>query len=89
MSNRKIAILIFVTAFILRLFVLWSFDSEKSLLYVADSLTYLQTAKNMLEHGVYSMEISDAPHPDNFRSPLYPAFLLLIDKVLENVTMRV
>ncbi|MDP3784929.1 MAG: hypothetical protein Q8R12_02530 [bacterium] len=76
MSDKKIAILIFITALVLRLFVLWSFDSEKSLLYVADSLTYLQTAQNMLEHGVYSMEISQAPHPDNFRTPLYPVFLV-------------
>ena len=76
MSDKKIAVLIFLAAFLLRLFVLWSFDSERSLLYVADSLNYLQTAKNMLAEGIYSTEISQTPHPDNFRTPFYPAFLV-------------
>ena len=76
MNDNKIAILIFSAALLLRLFVLWSFDSERSLLYVADSLNYLQTAKNMLAEGIYSTEISQTPHPDNFRTPFYPAFLV-------------
>ncbi len=76
MSDNKIAILIFSAALLLRLFVLWSFDSERSLLYVADSLNYLQTAQNMLAEGIYSTQISQPPHPDNFRTPFYPAFLV-------------
>jgi len=74
MNDNKIAILIFSAALLLRLFVLWSFDSERSLLYVADSLNYLQTAKNMLAEGIYSTEISQTPHPDNFRTPFYRRF---------------
>lgn len=76
MTSKKIIIIIFLLAFAMRLLALFSFAGEKSLLYVNDSQTYLQTAKNILEHGVYSMEISDTPHPDNFRTPLYPLFLL-------------
>ncbi|OGH73276.1 MAG: hypothetical protein A2921_04205 [Candidatus Magasanikbacteria bacterium RIFCSPLOWO2_01_FULL_43_20b] len=76
MSNKKIFAIIFLLAFLMRLTALFSFAEEKSLLYVNDSQTYLQTAKNILEHGVYSMEISETPHQDNFRTPLYPLFLL-------------
>lgn len=76
MSNKKIFALIFIMAFSIRLGALLSFSGEKSLIYVNDSQTYLQVAKNIINHGVYSMEVSDNPHPDNFRTPLYPLFLL-------------
>lgn len=75
-STKTICIIIFAAALGMRLVALVSFDSEQSLFYVADSYHYVQVAKNLIEHGVYSMEISDAPHPDNFRTPLYPLFLL-------------
>lgn len=76
MSNKKIIAIIFLLAFLMRMAALFSFAEEKSLLYVSDSLTYIQVAKNIINHGVYSMEISDTPHPDNFRTPLYPIFLI-------------
>ena len=61
----------------MRLAALSSFSEEKSLLYISDSLTYLQVAQNVISHGVFSMEImTNAPHPDNFRTPLYPLFLI-------------
>lgn len=68
--------LIFLLAFGMRLAALASFASEKSLYYVSDSYTYLQVAQNILTHGTYSMEMSLTPHPDNYRTPLYPLFLL-------------
>lgn len=76
MANKKIFIIIFSLAFLMRLVTVFFFAEEKSLLHVNDSQTYLQTAKNIIKHGVYSMEISDTPHPDNFRTPLYPLFLI-------------
>ncbi len=72
----------------MRLLALYSFAEEKSLLYISDSLTYLQVANNVIHHGIFSMEIpaplidgsaattSFIPHPDNFRTPLYPLFLI-------------
>ncbi len=76
MNNKKIALIIFSIAMLMRLVALRSFAGEKSLIYVNDSLTYLQVSKNLLEHRVYSMEIAPNPHPDNFRTPLYPLFLI-------------
>lgn len=76
MSGKKIFIIIFILAIIMRLAALLSFAGEKSLIYVNDSLTYLQVSKNIIQHGAYSMEISNTPHPDNFRTPLYPFFLI-------------
>lgn len=73
---KKTHIFIFVVAMIMRLLALHSFAEEKSLLYVSDSLTYLQVGKNLITHGIYSMEVSSTPHPDNFRTPLYPLFLI-------------
>ncbi|MDO8499677.1 MAG: glycosyltransferase family 39 protein [bacterium] len=76
MKNKTIIIIIFLLALAMRFAALASFHEAKSLIYVNDSLTYLQVAKNLLTHGVYSMEISATPHADNFRTPLYPFFLL-------------
>jgi 4-amino-4-deoxy-L-arabinose transferase-like glycosyltransferase len=76
MNTKKIFIIIFLVAFLIRLAALLSFEEEKSLIYISDSLTYLQVAENLIEHQVYSMEISDTPHADNFRTPLYPIFLV-------------
>lgn len=76
MRTRTAIALIFLIAFVLRMTALASFESERSLYYVSDSYTYLQVAKNLLHHGVYSMEMSQTPHPDNYRTPLYPFFLI-------------
>lgn len=69
-------VIIFLAAVGVRLAALSSWAEEKSLFYVSDSHTYVQVAKNLLAHGIYSMELSDTPHPDNYRTPLYPLFLL-------------
>lgn len=76
MSQKTSILLILLLAITMRIAALSSFTSEKSLYYVSDSYTYLQVAKNLLTHGVYSMEMSPTPHPDNYRTPLYPFFLL-------------
>jgi len=73
---KKSLFIIFLAAMIMRLLAIYFFAGEKSLLHVSDSLTYLQVAKNIINHGAYSMEVSSTPHPDNFRTPLYPLFLL-------------
>lgn len=94
--SKKIYLLIFVAAMAIRLLALYSFAGEKSLLYISDSLTYLQVGKNLLTHGVYSMEVSPTPHPDNFRTPLYPLFLipfiwlkssLYLPAIIQNILM--
>lgn len=72
----KISFILFFAALAIRVVAILAWESEQSLLYVSDSLTYLQTAKNLLEHGVYSMALFDPPIPDNFRTPLYPLFLI-------------
>ena len=43
----------------------------------ADAGEYAQCALNLVEHGVYSSSKQSPPLPDSFRSPGYPAFLLL------------
>lgn len=72
---HKWALIIFTAALVLRAAALFSWQDETSLYYVSDSYTYRQVAANLIEHGVYSMELSPTPHPDNFRTPLYPFFL--------------
>lgn len=41
----------------------------------ADAGQYAQYAKNLCEHGVYSLATGDAPAPDSFRSPGYALLL--------------
>lgn len=43
----------------------------------ADAGQYAQYAKNLCEHGVYSLATNDPPAPDSFRSPGYPLVLAL------------
>lgn len=75
-TQKKISLIIFAAALLIRTMALLSWHNETSLYYVSDSYTYRQIAINLLEHHTYSMEISPTPHPDNFRTPLYPLFLL-------------
>jgi 4-amino-4-deoxy-L-arabinose transferase-like glycosyltransferase len=41
----------------------------------ADAGHYAQYAKNLVEHGVFSLATTTPPPPDSFRSPGYPAVL--------------
>jgi len=43
----------------------------------ADAGHYAQYAKNLCEHGTYSLATGDSPAPDSFRSPGYPLLLAL------------
>ncbi|HLU38529.1 MAG TPA: glycosyltransferase family 39 protein [Planctomycetota bacterium] len=43
----------------------------------ADAAHYVQYARNLHAHGVYGLGGGAPPAPDSFRSPGYPAFLLL------------
>ncbi|MDO8584878.1 MAG: glycosyltransferase family 39 protein [bacterium] len=72
---KRAAILIFSIALLTRVVFLFAFSDENSLLY-HDSYTYIQAAKNLLTHGIYSMGYDVPPSPDSFRTPLYPLILL-------------
>lgn len=43
----------------------------------ADAGQYAQYAKNLCEHGVFSLATTSPPAPDSFRSPGYPTVLAL------------
>lgn len=47
----------------------------------ADAGQYAQYAKNLVEHGVYSLSTAAPPAPDSFRSPGYPLFLALCREI--------
>lgn len=72
---KRAALLIFAAALLVRVIFLFAFAGEDSLLY-HDSHTYIQAAKNLLTHGVYSMGYDAPPKPDSFRTPLYPLILV-------------
>lgn len=40
-----------------------------------DAPSYIQTAKNFIEKGVWSSVAEENPNPDNFRVPFYPLFI--------------
>ena len=41
-----------------------------------DAPNYLDTAQNFLNKGVWSASPQENPKPDNFRTPVYPLFLI-------------
>ncbi|MEK7598926.1 MAG: glycosyltransferase family 39 protein [Patescibacteria group bacterium] len=75
-TKHKIAI-IFIAAVAVRiLFGFGLFFNHNSLVsYTGDAADYLNTAGNFLYKGIWSASPVD-PEPDNFRTPIYPLFLL-------------
>lgn len=61
----------------------WGFVASAQILSPlrADAGQYALYAKNLVEHGVYSLATSAPPAPDSFRSPGYP-FVLAICRLL-------
>lgn len=45
---------------------------------ISDGAEYVQLARNLLEHGIYSYSESAPYHPQTFRVPGYPAFIALV-----------
>jgi len=74
---RKKIIIIFLSAVFLRLFfgVLWYVNDRPLYNASGDGPSYIQTAKNFTEKGIWSSDPSSNPKPDNFRTPIYPLFL--------------
>lgn len=71
-------IIIFCCAIILRLiFSIGLFATGQPLFSLeGDAGSYIQTAKNFIEKGVWSANLGDNPSPDNMRTPVYPLFLM-------------
>ncbi len=81
MSKHKILITLFVLAIVARLlfisFLVWRDARNDSIgVMSADGPTYIKTAQNILDHGVFSMSNDTNPAPDNYRTPGYIFFLL-------------
>jgi hypothetical protein len=47
----------------------------------ADARSYIVYAYNMLNHGIFSNQLSASPSPDAYLAPGYPAFLAVIMSV--------
>ena len=75
MKKYKIEITIFLAAFLISMIFL-----ALLLIFNADEITagkgdYIQTAKNLVDFGVFSSLSGDPPAPDNWRTPVYILFL--------------
>lgn len=78
MPYRNKIIIIFCCAILLRLiFSIGLFATDQPLFSLkGDAESYIQTAKNFIEKGVWSANPGDNPRPDNVRTPVYPLFLM-------------
>jgi 4-amino-4-deoxy-L-arabinose transferase-like glycosyltransferase len=86
----KIEILIFFSALAIRLvfFVLTLVKTgEPGFLYYGDSEGYLNLAKNLVLHGVFSQESASPYAPDLFRTPIYPIFIIPFYFLFKSVAM--
>src|SRR3989344_7617044 len=72
--GKKIIIL-FSLALIVRLVALSFFDNSQSLIH-KDSEDYVAVAENLVTRGIYSMDTGPDISSDNFRTPIYPFFLV-------------
>lgn len=73
--------IIFFTALALKFF--YFITLENPLPYVGDSFYYIQYADNLLEHGVFSKDLSGNPMPDSYWAPGYPFFLAFCAQISE------
>lgn len=82
-ESRSIATgwIVFTVALALRFF--YGITLENLDPYRGDSFYYIQYVNNLLEHGVFSKEISENPVPDSYWAPGYPFFLALCLKISE------
>ncbi len=76
-------LLVFCVALALRFFYFVTLENLAP--YRGDSFYYIHYANNLLEHGVFSKEISDSPTPDSYWAPGYPSFLAICLKISELV----
>lgn len=49
--------------------------------FAGDGPSYLETARNVLEEGIWSSDPAPDPLPDNFRAPIYPLLLIGLIKL--------
>lgn len=77
LSIRQKTILILSIGAVMHIaFTVALYFNHKPLIDTAgDAPSYIQTAKNFIEKGVWSSVADNNPKPDNFRVPLYPLFL--------------
>jgi len=79
--NKKLTIII-LAGFLMHFFYgigLW-FSGNSLYSINGDAPSYIQTAQNFLEQGVWSADADLAKKPDNFRTPIFPLILLLFLK---------
>lgn len=88
-KKYKIEILIFFTALAVRMiFFVWTRVQfgEAGFLYHGDSVGYLNLAKNLMYHHVFSREDIAPFLPDFLRTPVYPAFIALFYGIFKTIS---
>lgn len=82
MSFNKKLIIIILAGFLMHFFYglgLW-FSGNNLYSIDGDAPSYIQTAQNFLEQGVWSADADLDKKSDNFRTPIFPLILLLFLK---------
>jgi hypothetical protein len=74
----KRTILIVFVSLIVQLVYGWLLHStgQEYFAFSGDAPSYLQTAHNVIDSGIWSMDPLQNPAPDNFRTPIYPLILV-------------
>ena len=69
--------LFLIVATLAALWMRWSFMVETDIIRPirADAEDYAIYAYNLVQHGVYSRDVSDTPSPDSYRSPGFPLLI--------------
>lgn len=76
--DKKLVIVLIASVSIHILFsALWLFMGHPQYSLGGDAPSYINTAHNVLEKGIWSSDSGAYPRPDNFRTPVYPLMLAL------------
>jgi len=77
LRDKKIILFIFLLAFIPRIIALaYLLMLGPGYLDASDGSSYIQPAINLINNFTFSIDTGAPPYPDNFRTPIYPFFLL-------------
>ena len=76
-TTRRVALVVGIALFV-QIGYGWLLQAsgQEPFSFVGDGPSYMETARNVLEEGVWSSDPAPNPLPDNFRAPIYPLLLI-------------
>tara|TARA_B110000503_G_C7148448_1_gene414023 strand:- start:1291 stop:2565 length:1275 start_codon:yes stop_codon:yes gene_type:complete len=84
-QNRKNILIVIIFGIFASVFMLWFVDYKIS----GDAINYLDSAKNISKHQVFSDDYSNNPQPSFYRPPLYSFYISIFLQIFNSSTIAI